>query len=205
MNTYPLATAPLAVTSLVYPRRKIMLYGRTAAALSFRYAAEVATEQTKVTFLLGDNYFDPYAVARFARQQQRDRLKTLNSILVARGFTGYQFDEMIKRLDPSQISGPIVISGVCSAFLDDDMPNNEAARLFYRALSRLIQLAEKGVAILLTQTHEIANSRRAYFLRDLFKASDFILRLNEGNSYTLEMSRYIPISIDAPATAALSG
>jgi hypothetical protein len=187
MQPYPLATAPVAVNGLVSPRRKVTLYGKSAAALSFRYAAEIAREEN-VTFVCGDNLFDPYAIARFARARKQNLARTLSRVMVARGFTGYQFDELIKRLDPEKISGPIIISGFCSAFLDDDIPHNDAARLFYRALSRLVRLAEMGAALLLTQTQEIVNSRRAYFLRDLFRASDFIFRLDGKESFTVEMT-----------------
>jgi hypothetical protein len=193
MNTYPLATAPTAVNALVCARRRITLCGRTAAALSWRFAAELATEQDKITFLLGDNYFDPYAVARHAAAQGRDRRESLSSILVARGFTGYQFGKLIKRLDPDQISGPVMLGGFCSAFLDEDIPHTDAARLFYRALTNVARLAERGVAFLITQSQAILNARRQYFLRDLFRTSDYIFRLEQSGGYTLEARRHVPI------------
>lgn len=80
---------------------------------------------------------DSFAVARYAADRGRDRRETLSSILVARGFTGYQFLELIKRLDPGEISRPVVVTGFCSAFMDDGMPQNNGARLFYRALTHL--------------------------------------------------------------------
>jgi hypothetical protein len=77
MNAYSLATAPLVVTFLVYPRRRVALCGQAAAVQSFRYAAEIANERSKVRFLLDDNDFDPYRVARFARDLGRDWEETL--------------------------------------------------------------------------------------------------------------------------------
>src|SRR5262245_28311817 len=132
MNFLPLAGAPLAVNGLVRPARTITLYGGSAAALSFHYAAETACDQP-VLFLCGDNHFDPYAIARAARRNRQRAAQVLSRILVARGFTGYQFAEMIKRLDPETVEGPVIVSGLCTAFLDEDMPHNDAARLFYRA------------------------------------------------------------------------
>lgn len=199
MQIYPPATAPVTVNRLVSPRRKVTLYGEAAETLSYRYAAEIAGQEI-VTFLCGDNRFDPYAVARFAKARKQDRRQTLARIRVARGFTGYQFDEMIKRLGPEQVAGPIIVTGVCSAFLDEDIPHNDAARLFYRALSRLVELAERGAAILLTQTQQILDGRRAYFLRDLFRASDFIFRLDGEGSYELEVTP-IGLATIGPAPA----
>lgn len=203
MNPYPLEKAPLAMQALASPQRMITLYGKDAAALSFHYAADVACDQEEVLFLCGDNHFDPYAIARVAKRKRQRRDLVLGRIMVARGFTGYQFDELIKRLDPEKVRGPVIVSGVCSAFLDEDMPHNDAARLFYRAITRIIRLAERGLSILLTQSQEIASARRAYFLRDLFRASDFIFRFEQRDFFTVEMKRFIPRSISAPPAPAL--
>jgi hypothetical protein len=201
VRTLPLSTAPVVLNGLLYPARKISLYGRSAAALSYRYAAESACERNGVVYLCGDNRFDPYAIARYAGSQNRSRETALSSILVARAFTGYQLLELVRRLDPDRIPGAVIISGVCSAFLDEDIQDNEAARLFYRMLSRLGELADEGAAFLLTETVEITETRRAYFLADLFRASNFILRLDEESTYTVEMRHYRPISYVPPGKA----
>jgi hypothetical protein len=60
-------------------------------------------------------------------------------------------------------------------------------------LTTLADLAERGVAFLITQSQEILNPRRQYFLPDLFKASDHIFRLRATGRYTLEARRYVPI------------
>jgi hypothetical protein len=138
-------------------------------------------------------------VARFARDLGRNRGETLNSILVARGFNGFQFAELIKRLNPVEATGPVIISGFCSAFFDEDMSENDASRLFYRALYRIRDLAVQGIAFLITQSREIVSARRAHFLRDLFKASDYIFRLDRPDIFTIESRRHVPISICAPA------
>lgn len=75
-----------------------------------------------------------------------------------------------------------------------DSPQNEAARLFYRALANLAKLAERGIGFLITQSQAILNGRRQYFLRDLFKASDYIFRLDTPGAYTLESRRHVPIA-----------
>ena len=203
MRTLPLSTAPLAVNVLLYPARKITLYGRNAASLSYHYAAESACERNVVTFICGDNRFDPYAIARFAKLKNQSREMTLSRILIARAFTGFQFVELVRRLEPDKIFGPVIVSGICSAFLDEDIADNDAARLYYRTLSRLGELADKGVAFLLIETEEIGKTRRAYFLKDLFRASNFVFRFEGDGSYTLEMRRHRPISYLASTGKAL--
>ncbi|HKX28202.1 MAG TPA: hypothetical protein VJ302_10940 [Blastocatellia bacterium] len=204
MCTLPLSTAPLALNGLLYPARKITLYGRSAARLSYRYAAESACERDKSPiFLVGDNRFDVYAIARYARSQNQSQERVLNRILVARAFTGHQLVELIRRLDPDKISGAVIISGICSAFLDQDLTDNEAARLYYRLLARLKKLADAGTALLLTETAEIAETRRAYFLTSLFQESNFVFYLDGEQTYTLEMKSYRPISYVPPSKAIL--
>jgi hypothetical protein len=166
--------------------------------------AGAACEGHEVVYVCGDNRFDPYAIARIARQRNQSRETALSRILIARAFTPYQLVELVQRLDPNRVSGPVIISGICSAFFDEDTPDNDAARLYYRTLSRLAELADKGLALLLTETQEIAGTRRAYFLTDLFRASNFIFRLDGERTCTLEMRRYRPLSLVAlPGRASL--
>lgn len=204
MRTLPLSSAPLAVNALLSPTRRVTLYGPGAYSISLRYAAEAACRRDQVIYICGDNRFNPYEVARLAKQFRHSREDALSRILVARAFTGYQFDELIRRLKPNEVAGPVILSGICSAFLDEDIPHNDAARLYYRTLWRLAELAGKGLAILLTESLEIAGTRRAHFLTDLYRASDFILRLDGEHSFTLEMRDHRPLSYSASKEKALS-
>lgn len=193
MRTFPLDTAPLAVNALLSPARRVTLYGARASSLSLHYAAETACEKKPVVFICGDNRFDPYTVARLARQFHHRQEEALNRILVARAFTGFQFNELIQRLNPNEVVGPVIISGICSTFMDEDLSHNDSARLFYRVLRRLAELAGRGMSFLLCESQEIAGTRRAHFLKDLYKASNFIFHLDGEHSYTLEMPNYRPL------------
>ena len=193
MRTFPLSTAPRAVNALLSPARRVTLYGARASSLSLHYAAETACEKKPVVFICGDNRFNPYTVARLARQFHHRREEALNRILVARAFTGFQFNELIQRLNPDEAAGPVIVSGICSTFMDEDLPHNDAARLFYRVLWRLAELADRGMSFLLVESREIAGARRAHFLNDLYQASNFIFRLDDEHSYTLEMRSYRPL------------
>lgn len=186
MRTLPLSSAPVTVNSLLAPARTVTLYGSGSSLLSLHAATQIACENKPVVYICGDNRFDPYAIARLARQRSCDREATLSRVWVARAFTGYQFDELVRRLNPKDISGPVIISGICSAFLDEDIPMNDAARLFYRALWRLNELARKGMSFLLAESQEITDNRRAYFLNDLFRASNFVVHLDGESSFRLE-------------------
>jgi len=204
MRRLPLSSAPVAVNALLSPTRRVTLYGPHASSISLHYAAEMACEKSPVVYICGDNHFNPYAIARLARRLHHRCEDVLNRVLVARAFTGYQFEELVRRLTPNEVAGPVVLSGICSAFLDEDIPHNDAARLFYRTLWRLAELAGRGLGFLLTESREIANTRRSHFLTDLCRASDFILRLDGENSFTLEMRSYRPLSYPTSTEKALS-
>lgn len=204
MRTLPLSSAPVAVNALLSPTRRVTLYGPGAYSLGLRYAAETACGREQVIYIVGDNRFDPYAVARLAKQLRHSREDALSRILVARAFTGYQFEELVRRLNPDEVGGPVILSGICSAFLDEDIPHNDAARLYYRTLWRLAELAGRGVAFLLIESREIEGARRAHFLTDLYRASNFIFRLGGEHSFTLEMRGVRPPSYSASTEKALS-
>jgi hypothetical protein len=163
-----------------------MMSGDSANALAMQITARAACEKKRVLFICGDNRFDPYAVARYARSKGERAEDVLRSILVARAFTAYQLVELITRLDPDPWSDFVIISGPCSTFLDDDVPIVDAARLFYRVLWRIVELARRGMALLLAQGRTTSGTRRAYFLSDLCRASDVVLRIGGERSFTLE-------------------
>ena len=196
MRMFPLSSAPRALNALLSPARRVTLYGPHASSISLHYAAETACEKSPVVYICGDNRFNPYAIARLARQLHHRCEDVLNRVLVARAFTGFQFNELIQRLKPEEAAGPVIVSGICSAFMDEDMSHNDAARLYYRVLWRLAELADRGMSFLLCESQEIAGTRRAHFLNDLYKASNFIFRLNDERSYTLEMPQLPPALAD---------
>jgi len=190
MRTLPIGSAPQAVRASLSPSRMVTLCGEQAWTLGVHLAAQLACESQQSLYLCGDNRFDPYAVARFAKSQQHGPpgalYAALGRILVARAFTAYQLDELIHRLNPDGGYAVVIISGICTAFYDEDVMHNDAARLFYRSLWRLADLSRKGLTLLLTQSEMPAHTRRAYFLTDLCRASNVVARLDGEHSFTLE-------------------
>jgi hypothetical protein len=190
MRTLPISAAPQAVRSSLSTSRMVTLCGEKAWTLGVHLAAQMACESKKSLYLCGDNRFDPYAVARFINSPQKSPPKTLYAalgrILVARAFTAYQLDELIHRLNPQDGYGVVIISGICMAFFDEDVTKNDAARLFYRSLWRLADLSRKGLTLLLTQSEMPKHTHRAYFLTDLCRASNVVVRLDGEHSFTLE-------------------
>jgi hypothetical protein len=167
----------------------VVVCGDQAWTLGVHLAAQMACEYKRVLYLCGDNRFDVYAVARLVRSLDENQEETLSRILVARAFTAYQLDELIHRLNPEEAFGVVIISGVCTAFFDEDVTHSDAARLFYRSLRRLGDLLRGGLTLLLTESEAPKHTKRAYFLTDLCRASNVVMRLEGEHSFTLERRR----------------
>jgi hypothetical protein len=186
MRTLPIRFAPDVVRDSIFPSRMVAVCGDRAWTLGQQMAAEMACDRKQVLYLCGDNRFDPYAVARFAKSQKKNLEEALGCILVARAFTDYQLDELIRRLEPQSAYEIVIISGTCTAFFDEDVTPNDAARLFYRSLWRLAGLSREGLALLLTQSDAPKRSERKHFLNDLCRAADVMIRLENKSAFTLE-------------------
>ena len=197
MRTLPISSAPHEVRASIIPSQMVTIYGSRAPALGVHLAAQLACEYKPSLYLCGDNLFDPYAVARCARSQGENPEEALGRILVTRAFTAYQLDELIHRLEfpPPQKTMPkagedacgvVIVSGICTAFLDEEITHTDAARLFYRSLWRLRELSREGLTLLLTQSETPNLPNRAHFLPDLFRASNVVIRLKGERSNTPE-------------------
>ena len=184
-KTLPISLARSVAFGALFPARKVMLCGEGAYGLAHYVTARAACERRRVRFICGDNRFDPYAISRFARSKKLRPEAALRSILIARAFTAYQMSELVNRLDPS-ISDLVIISGPCSTYFDEDVSITDAARLFYRTLWRMVELARSGMTLLLVQSETPAGTRRAHFLTDLCRASDVVLRLAGQHTFSIE-------------------
>ena len=186
MRTLPISSAPDAVRDSIFPSRMVAVCGDRAWTLGQQMAAEMACDRKQVLYLCGDNRFDPYAVARFAKSNRKSTEEALGCIFIARAFTAYQLDELIRRLEPQSAYEVVIISGACTAFFDEDVTHNDAARLFYRSLWRLASLSREGLTFLLTQSDAPKRSERKHFLNDLCRAADVVIRLENKSAFTLE-------------------
>jgi hypothetical protein len=187
MQSFPIHMAPLAAFDFLAPQRKVLLVGDGASAIAALIAARLACEQRLVRIVCGDNRFDPYAVTRFAKSKRLRPADALRRIRIARAFTAYQLVELVERLEAhSSASEFVVVTGVCSAFFDEDLSHNDAARLFYQSFWKLAELAKRNRSLLLVESRALPIARRLYFLRALCRTSEVVLSLAGRSSFTLE-------------------
>ncbi|HKP10781.1 MAG TPA: hypothetical protein VJZ91_01680 [Blastocatellia bacterium] len=188
-KTLPIAMARTVAFRSLAPGRKVIVCGAPASGLVTYIAARAACERQSVRVICGDNRFDPYAVARFAKRKGVGPEAALDSILIARAFTAYQLAELINRLDARSSAGPVLITGPCTTLFDEEVPAVDAARLFYRVLWRVVELARGGMTLFLAQGDLPKGMRRAYFLKDLCAASDVVLNCDSVHTFRLEQRR----------------
>lgn len=220
----PIEIAPNVAMASLASARQVLLAGDGAQSLAMLLTARSVSNNKTVVFVSGDNNFDPYTLAKLARSRGIRAEDALRSVLVARAFTAFQFVELVSRLEStlpalsigrSKVSrepGLIVISGPCSAFFDEDISLVDAARLFYRTLWRIASLAAAGRRLLLAESafsdmqyyryQPRPNKRRSYFLTDLSRACDVVIRLEGKDTFKLERHRsgFVP-SIGLVASA----
>ena len=180
-----MSAAPTATLAALAAARTVTLCGAQASALGTSVATRIVTQGRAVKWICGDNQFNPYAVAREAYALEASTEAALSRIQIARAFTAYQLTELVGRLEPAAEPNLVIISGLCTSFLDEDVNGTEAARLFYRVLWRTVELTRQGMSLLLVQRPITERTRRAYFLQDLCRVSHRVLYLDGRQSFTL--------------------
>jgi hypothetical protein len=181
----PISMANSVAFSALAPARKVVVSGERACQLTTHIIARAVCERKRVRIICGDNRFDPYAVARIAKLKRVRPEDALRSILIARAFTAYQMSELVSRLDPVNSGDVVIITGPCSTFFDEDVSLVDSARLFYRMLWQIVELAREGMTLLLAQS-QLPATGRAYYLKDLCYASDVVLNCDGVHTFRLE-------------------
>jgi hypothetical protein len=126
---------------------------------------------SSVVFIDGGNTFRLYHVARLAQVHQLDPKKALDRIYLSRAFTAYQMTTLImERLKDAveKFSAKlVVISDIAGLFLDKDIPEEEARRVFSQITLRLQNFAREKQIILLATFLPRQNSSRSLYLHAL--------------------------------------
>jgi predicted ATP-dependent serine protease len=126
---------------------------------------------SNVIFIDGGNTFRLYQIARLARLYQLDPKQTLERIYISRAFTAYQMtalileklEETIKQYDAKLA----IISEIAGYFLDKDVPDSEARRVYSQVTAYLHNFAKENQIILIATYPPHRETRRNNFLHAL--------------------------------------
>ncbi len=110
---------------------------------------------SKVLFVDCGNSFRLYQVSRLAQLQQLNPKEVLDRICIARAFTAYQTKALITEKLPQAIDKTgaklVLVSDVAATFLDEDVHEEEAHRVYSRVMTFLAELAcKKGLVVVAT-------------------------------------------------------
>jgi hypothetical protein len=139
---------------------------------------------SNVVFIDGGNTFKHNQVARLARLHQLDPQQTLERIYLSRAFTAYQMTalileklkETVKRYDAKLI----IISDIAGFFLDKDVPEYEAHRVYSQVIAYLHNFAkENQIALIATYPPHQQTKRNSFLQTVTCEKANVVISLNQ--------------------------
>ena len=124
---------------------------------------------SNVVFIDGGNTFRLYQIARLARLHQLDPKQTLERIYLSRAFTAYQMTalilEKLKETVKRYKAKLAIISDIAGFFLDKDISEYEARRVYSQVIAYLRNFAKENQIILIATYPPHQETNRNNFLQ----------------------------------------
>jgi hypothetical protein len=122
-------------------------------------------------FIDGANTFRLYQITRLARLHQLNPKQVLDRIYVSRAFTAYQMTALIlQKLEEATKTCNaklVIVSDIAAMFLDKDVQDEEAKRIYSQVITRLSNLARERQVIVITTYPPHIDSQRNIYLQAL--------------------------------------
>jgi|WetSurMetagenome_2_1015567.scaffolds.fasta_scaffold09631_6 hypothetical protein len=119
---------------------------------------------SNVVFIDGGNTFRLYQIARLAQIHHLDPKQALDKIYLSRAFTAYQMTalimERLKDAVEKYDAKVVIISDVGGLFLDKDIPEEEATRVFSQVAAYLRSFARQNQVVIIATYPARQNSSR---------------------------------------------
>jgi len=126
---------------------------------------------SNVVFLDGGNTFRLYQIARLARLYQLDPKQALERIYISRAFTAYQMTALILKMLKETVkhynAKLAIISDITGFFLDKEVPEDEARRVYSQVTAYLSNFARENKIVLVATCPPHKENRRNNFLQAL--------------------------------------
>lgn len=147
---------------------------------------------SNVVFIEGGNTFRLYKIARLAQLNQLNPQEVLKRIFISRAFTAYQLTSLIldklEEAVKTYNAKLVVISDVAGFFLDNDVANEEAQRVYSQIVSYLSSFAKKHHIIVVATYLPRSESRRNSLLQEMTcTKANTVLSLTK-TTYTREVT-----------------
>ncbi len=146
---------------------------------------------SNVVFVDGGNTFRLYKIARLAQLHHLNPRQALERIFISRAFTAYQLTSLI--LDKLEETVQkynakfVVISDIAGFFLDDDVPNEEAQKVYSQIINYLSSFAKKHQIILIATYLPNSENRSSLFQEITCSKARTVLYFSK-TAYTREIT-----------------
>ena len=139
---------------------------------------------SNVVFIDGGNTFRLYQIARLARLHQLDPKQTLARIYLSRAFTAYQMTalilEKLKDAVKRYNAKLVIISDVANFFLDKEVPEYEARRVYSQVAAYLSNFAkESQIALIATYPPHQQTKRYSFLQAVTCGKANVVISLNQ--------------------------
>lgn len=147
---------------------------------------------SQVIFIDGGNTFDLYRIAQFARVHYLNPKQVLDKIYISRAFTAYQITSLIMQKLGAAIAKTdaklVIISDLPGFFLDTDLADIEAEKVFSQVLIYLQNFAKENKIVLITTYLPHKEDKRNTNLHKLAVAKANVVLSLRQTKYAREVS-----------------
>lgn len=176
-----------------------MLYGSPSVisltsllCIRAQLPAQLGGLGSNVVFIDGGNTFRLYRIARLAQVHQLNPQQVLDHIFISRAFTAYQLASLIiDRLEEtveSYNAKLVVISDIAGFFLNNDIPHEEAQRIYRQIIGYLSRFAKEHKIILVATYLPNSESRRNSLLQEITRSKASTVLSFSKTAYTRELT-----------------
>ena len=157
--------------------------------------------QSSVIFIEGGNTFRLYQIAQLAQIHHLNPRKVLDNIFISRAFTAYQETHLImhqlKEVIQKYNAKLVIISDIAGFFLDTDIPEVEALRIYSHVATFISNFArENQVIVIATYPPHAVTSRNNLLHKQTCAKANVILSISRtayARKISLEKHPYLPL------------
>jgi len=168
--------------------------------------------QSSVIFIDGGNTFRLYQIAQLAQIHHLDPKKVLGNIYISRAFTAYQMAALIKDHLREAIqkynAKLVIISDIAGFFLDKDVAEEEAQRIFDHATTYLSNFTRETQTIVIAiYPPHLDTERNRYLNSQTCSKASVVLSLKKtsyARQFVLEKHPYLPVGVSDVQTENLT-
>jgi hypothetical protein len=159
--------------------------------------------QSSVIFIDGGNTFRLYQIAQFAQIHSLNPKQILDNIFISRAFTAYQLTSLIthqlKKIIKKYDAKLVLISDIAGFFLDKDISEYEAQRIFSQVTTYLSSFArENKVIIISTYPPHMETARNIFLQTQTCTRANVVLSVRKtsyARQFVLEKHPYLTSGI----------